>query len=104
MIHSKYTLEDTIPYMTSEDYKERFMAEYWQNQIRYEKLHALIVKVEAGTLGFEPPCPLDVLVAQKANMGRYLHMLEIRAEIEGIDVNKMRRGKEQWNIKILQEF
>lgn len=32
-------LKDTIPQMTSEDYKERFKAEYYQTKIRYWKLH-----------------------------------------------------------------
>lgn len=30
-------LKDTIKLMTSEDYKERFAAEYLQTKIRYEK-------------------------------------------------------------------
>lgn len=29
-------LKDTIELMTSEDYKERFKAEYWQAKIRAE--------------------------------------------------------------------
>ena len=32
-------LKDTIPQMNSEDYKERFKAEYNQLKIRLEKLH-----------------------------------------------------------------
>ena len=31
-------LKDTIEMMTSNDYKERFKAEYYQAKIRYEKL------------------------------------------------------------------
>ena len=32
------TLNDTIEKMNSADYKERFIAEYQQTKIRYEKL------------------------------------------------------------------
>ena len=77
-------LKDTTDMMWSGDYKERFMAEYWQTKIRYEKLHNMIVRYEAGTLDFEPKCPLSLLKSQKAAMGAYLYALEVRAEIEGI--------------------
>lgn len=83
----KYTdmqLPDTVEMMNSEDYKERFKAEYWQTQIRYERLHKMIIKAEAGTLPFELTCPLDLLKEQKRYMGMYLHTMEIRAEIEKV--------------------
>lgn len=79
-------LKDTIALMTSDDYKDRFRAEYYQTKIRYEKLHKMITKAEAGTLEFTPTCPLELLIDQKALMGNYLHKLEIRAEIEGIEL------------------
>lgn len=79
-------LEDTIVMMQSEDFKERFRAEYWQTKIRYEKLHKMVVKMEAGTLNFEPKCPLEIFKEQKKYMGNYLYTLEVRAEIEGIDL------------------
>lgn len=79
-------LKDTIELMNSFDYKERFKAEYYQTKIRYEKLHKMIVKYEAGTLNFTPKCPLSLLRQQKASMGEYLYSLEIRAEIEGIEL------------------
>lgn len=79
-------LKDTIQQMTSEDYKERFKAEYNQTKIRYDKLHAMIVKYEAGTLTFEPTCPIDLLKEQASRMGNYLYTLEVRAEIEGIEL------------------
>ena len=44
----------------------------------------MCVKYEAGTLSFTPKCPLDLLKEQKAYMGNYLRVLEIRAEIEKI--------------------
>lgn len=80
-------LEDTINLMTSSDYKERFLAEYEQTKIRYEKLHRMIVKHEAGTLEFIPNCPIELLKDQKRCMGEYLHCLEVRAEIEKINID-----------------
>lgn len=77
-------LKDTIKLMESEDYKERFKAEYYQTKIRYDKLHKMITKYEARTLEFEPICPIELLQEQANFMGRYLHTLEIRTEIEEI--------------------
>ena len=80
-------LKDTIELMNSADYKERFKAEYWQTKIRYTKLHKMIVKYEAGTLDFEPSCPIELLKQQASLMGQYLYTLEVRAEIEDVDLN-----------------
>ena len=79
-------LKDTIELMTSADYKDRFKAEYYQTKIRYDKLHKMIVKYEAGTLDFEPNCPLEVLKTQASSMGQYLYQLEVRAQIEKIEL------------------
>lgn len=78
------TLVDTIEMMNSEDFKERFRAEYFQLKIRYQKLHDMVVKYEAGTLPFTPNCPLELLKHQKSLMGQYLYDLEVRAQIEKI--------------------
>lgn len=74
----------TAKLMESADFKERFKAEYWQTKIRYEKLHRMTIKYEAGTLDFTPNCSLELLKEQKAAMGNYLRCLEVRAEIEGV--------------------
>ena len=79
-------LKDTIEMMNSDDYKERFKAEYWQTKIRYEKLHEMIVKYEAGVLEFEPKCPLLLLKEQASYMGQYLYTLEVRAKMEDINL------------------
>ena len=78
--------DDTVQGMLSADYKERFKAEYRQTKIRYEKLHKMLVRADAGKLEFKPTCPLNLLREQKAHMGRYLYCLEVRAQIEGIDL------------------
>ena len=79
-------LIDTVQSMLSNDYKERFISEYYQTEIRYNKLHEMIVRYEANTLNFEPKCSIDILKKQASYMGDYLYMLEVRAEIEGIEL------------------
>lgn len=79
-------LKDTVALMNSADYKERFKAEYLQTKIRYDKLHKMCTKYEAGTLNFTPSCSLELLTEQKKHMGMYLHCLEVRAEIEGVEL------------------
>lgn len=89
-------LKDTIKLMDSEDYKERFKAEYCQTKIRYEKLKKLNNKIEAyyhldydrKHIMEEPKhdCPVDMLREQQQIMGNYLHILEVRAEIENIEL------------------
>ncbi len=90
-------LKDTIALMCSEDYKERFKAEYYQTKIRYEKLKKFNTKIEAArhvayTVGKYkcpmPPhdCPDEMLREQQSVMGNYLHILEVRAEIENIEL------------------
>lgn len=80
-------LKDTVQMMESVDYKERFKAEYLQLKIRYDKLDAMTVKYEAGTLNFTPSCSIELLKEQKRYMGNYIRCLKIRAEIEKIDLN-----------------
>lgn len=76
----------TIELMKSEDYTDRFKAEYWQTKIRYDKLFKMLVKYKAGTLVFKPHCSYELLMEQLRLMGQYLMMLEVRAEIEAIDL------------------
>lgn len=80
-------LKNTVDWMNSKDYQERFKAEYYQTRIRYEKLHKMIVRYEAGTLDFTPTCSLELLKHQKSMMGQYLYDLEIRAELEKINLD-----------------
>lgn len=68
------------------DWKERVQLEYKQLKERYDKLHNMIVKYEAGALEFTPNCPIDLLKEQAAAMGKYLYVLEVRAQIEDIDL------------------
>ena len=68
------------------DWKERFVQEYKELKERYNKLHRMVIKYEAGTLDFTPNCSLELLKEQKKYMGEYLRVLEIRSEIEDIDL------------------
>mgnify|MGYP000001388141 FL=1 len=88
-------LSNTIDLMNSGDYKDRFCAEYYQTKERYNKLHRLIIKLEAKTAEFTPTCSIDLLKKQKAAMGEYLYCLEVRAEIERIDLMKKQPCQER---------
>ena len=77
-------LKDTIGMMQSEDYKERFKAEYQQNAIRFQKLRAMLEKWNKGELNFTPTCPRGVYNLQIRAMADYIAVLEARAAIEGI--------------------
>lgn len=81
-------LKEKVELMNSEDYKERFVAEYHQVKIRYEKLKNFCNKIEVETmLGKEVTnhdCPLELLREQQKYMGLYLSVLEKRALIENI--------------------
>lgn len=84
-------LKDTVDIMLSDDYVERFKAEYWQTKIRYQKLLHMCVKYMAGTIKPIPKCSLQMLEDQKSYMGKYLCCLEVRAELEGINLHDIRR-------------
>lgn len=85
-------LKDTVTFMESISYKNRFIAEYHQTKIRYEKLKKFNTQIKAALMMGKPEpehdCPLQLLREQQETMGRYLHLLEVRAEIENIDLNK----------------
>ena len=67
-----------------EDYKKRLIDEYVELKKKYQKLHKMLVKYDAGLLEFTPNCPIHLLRRQKAVMGEYLNVLEIRAITENI--------------------
>lgn len=77
-------LKDTINFMLSKDYKKRFIAEYLQVKIRYEKLKEMLDNWDK--LSFEPTCSKGLLDHQLHFMKCYIETLETRASIEGIDL------------------
>ena len=85
------TLEDTKDFMTSLDYKQRFIAEYHQLKIRAEKLRKYICKINAelkygASISAPHDCNVYLLNCQYEAMMEYLDLLEIRAIIENIDL------------------
>ncbi len=81
-------LKDTISLMTSADYKERFIAEYLQVKIRYNKLLSMLMKWDKGKLDFKPSVPRMFYNRQIVSMIDYIKVLEERAKIEKIDLEK----------------
>ena len=79
-------LERLIELMKSEDYKDRFRAEFYQLEDRIDKLSNMLEIYKAGTLDFTPSCSYELLNNQLKAMNEYLLYLTIRAEIEGIEL------------------
>lgn len=79
-------LEKSVELMLSDDYKDRFVAEYKQLVYRTNKLKKMVKKYKADELDFDPSCSLDLLMWQLKTMEEYLYILKRRAEIEGIDL------------------
>ena len=82
--------EKTVSMMLSSDYKERFLAEYWQLRIRVDKLSKMLDDYEHGKLNFKPSSPISILYSQLAYMSSYMQMLSVRALAEHIDLNEPR--------------
>lgn len=68
------------------DYKDRMRNEYIELKDKYDKLHRMLVKYDAGKLDFTPTCPIELLREQASTMEKYLYILETRALIEGIEL------------------
>lgn len=79
-------LRGTIKMMNSENYKERFKAEYYQVVIRYQKLKSMLDKWDNGQLEFTPTCPRSTYNMQITAMTDYIAVLEARAVMEGVEL------------------
>ena len=79
-------LKDTSELMCSEDYKDRFCAEYMQVDIRARRLKKVLDDWDDGTLGFEPKSKYSSLYAQYHTMCAYLAVLMDRAAQEGMQL------------------
>lgn len=80
------TMKETSELMLSADYKERFIAEYWQVVNRYKSLRKLLYKWDNGDLNFSPTCPRSTYNMQMRAMTDYIAILESRAVMEGIEL------------------
>jgi hypothetical protein len=93
MIKDLLALSDTVELMQSTDYRDRFVAEYIQTALRYERLKEFNTMIEAAEQWMysddmiDHDCPLELLQKQQKAMGEYLHVLELRAKIEDIDLS-----------------
>lgn len=67
-------------------WQSRMVTEYKELKDKYDKLHKMLVRHDAGTLDFTPVCPIELLEKQAYYMGQYLRILETRAEIENISL------------------
>ena len=72
-----------------ESYKLRFISEYHELNNRIDKLNAMLIKYDFGTLDFTPDCPINLLRAQLGAMLAYLNILKVRAMYENIDLEEV---------------
>lgn len=79
-------LDKTVDMMISEDYKERFKAEYHQLIYRKNKLQKMLREYAKNELNFIPKCSVDLLTWQLKTMQEYEYILKRRADIEGIEL------------------
>lgn len=82
-------LVDTALLMKSDDYKERFIAEYQQLVIRYYGLKKMLDNWDKNELAFTPTCPRSTYNMQIKAMTDYIAVLEARAVMEGIDLQEV---------------
>lgn len=78
------TLKDTVDIMCSMDYKERFIAEYKQLEIRILGLEKMIDNWDHDELNFTPTCPRSTYDLQLRAMKDYYAVLQMRAVMEDI--------------------
>ena len=84
-------LTDTVELMNSDDFKDRFRAEYHQLTIRLSELEKMLRETKFDyALSFLnhsfPNRSYDLLHEQAVYMKQYQHVLEKRASIEDIDL------------------
>lgn len=68
----------------SNDYKVRFVREYWETFRRLTRLQEFIVKYKEGKLSDNVKTPIEIFKRQEKAMEEYLSVLETRAKLEGI--------------------
>ena len=72
--------------MNSEEYRDRFKAEYYQVYIRFVKLKDMLKKWDKDELDFENNCTYSTYEMQIKAMRDYISVLEARAVMENIDL------------------
>lgn len=84
-------LKDTVELMNSDDFRDRFKAEYIQLLIRTLKLQNMLVNYGKD---FKPNCSYGMLHEQLVYMKNYLGVLVQRAAIENIDLTVLEEEAE----------
>lgn len=79
-------LNDTVELMNSDKYSDRFIAEYRQLKIRYDRLNMMLQDYDNGRLDFNPITPINILKEQLEYMKNYLDILELRSKVEDIEL------------------
>ena len=80
------TLKNTLDIMCSTDYKERFIAEYKQLEIRILGLERMLDNWDHNELNFKPTCPRSTYDLQLRAMKDYYAVLQMRAVMENIPI------------------
>lgn len=80
-------LKKTTEYMNSDDWKKRFIAEYAQLVTRIDRLLSVLWE-EDEEAQKKLNCPMNLLSMQLDKMSEYQQILEIRAELYGINLDE----------------
>lgn len=80
-------LRKSTEYMNSDDWKKRFIAEYAQLVTRIDRLLSVLWE-EDEEAQKKLNCPMNLLSMQIDKMSEYQQILEIRAELYGIDLDE----------------
>lgn len=84
------SLDQTIGYMLSADYKDRFKAEFWQVSLRASKLEHYIKRIKDARESGEPEpphdCSIELLEEQLDCMYDYCRILLKRGLVEHINL------------------
>ena len=86
-------LNETVELMNSSDYKDRFKAEYYQLKNRVCGLDNMLNKWDREELTFNPTCPRSAYRLQIKAMRDYMTILEMRAIMEGIELDTSLEAK-----------
>lgn len=78
-------MRNTVSLMLSDDWQERFVAEYRQLETRIESLGRMINNWDE--LSFHPNCSKRTLEIQLEHMNNYFESLKVRASIENINLD-----------------
>ena len=77
-----------------EEYKKRFVTEYYALEEKFIKLRDMLAKAHEKELDFQPTCPITLLKYQHDAMEEYLKILIMRSFIEEIQLDYSDRIKD----------